>query len=86
MGSSFYMSGRLEFVLRIDSKGKILIPASIRRELGLRRVVRVRVEGGRLVIEPFRDPVGALVQTVIRGTTDVEGEIGRLRRVRERWF
>ena len=34
-----------------------------------------------MVIEPFRDPVGALVQTVIRGTTDVEGEIGRLRRV-----
>ena len=80
------MSGRLEFVLRIDSKGRILIPASIRRELGLRRVVRVRVEGGRLVIEPFRDSVEALVQTVIRGTTDVEGEIGRLRRVKEGCF
>ena len=39
------MGGRLEFVLRIDSRGRILIPASIRRELGLRRVVRVRVEG-----------------------------------------
>ncbi|RLE96125.1 MAG: hypothetical protein DRJ57_05910, partial [Thermoprotei archaeon] len=37
------MGGKLELLLRVDAKGRILIPASIRRELGLGRVVRARV-------------------------------------------
>ncbi len=84
----------MELLLRVDAKGRILIPASIRRELGLERVVRARVEGGRLVIEPVGDPVEALTRAVVEGTRDVEEEVARLgrvvgeeavRRVVERW-
>ena len=74
----------MEFLLKVDGKGRILIPARVRRELGLGRVVRARIEGGRLVLEPIRDPVEVLAQTVLEGTRDVEEEIGRLRRAAER--
>ena len=59
----------------------------------MERVVRARVEGGRLVIEPVGDPVEALTRAVVEGTRDVE-EVARLgrvvgeeavRRVVERW-
>ena len=89
-----YIGGKLELILKIDDRGRILIPVSIRRKLNLKRVVKVRVERERLIIEPFKDPTEALTQTVVRGTTDVEEEIAKLRktaekeglkRVKERW-
>ena len=84
----------MEFILRIDDKGRVLIPASIRKKLNLKRVVKARIEGDRLIVEPLKDPVEALTQTVIKGSTNVEEEIARLRkiaeeealkRVKERW-
>lgn len=85
----------MELTLKIDGKGRILIPAFIRRKLNLKRVVKVRIEGGKLIIEPFKNPTEALTQTVIKGTIDVEKEIAELRkiaereglkRVKKRWF
>ena len=84
----------MEATLRVDEKGRVLIPARMRREVGMGRLVRARVEGGRIVLEPVRNPVEALVRCVVRGTRDVEREIRGLRRaaeeeglrrVRERW-
>jgi len=84
----------LEFVLRVDSKGRILIPKEVRSMLDIRDVVTARVEGKKLVIEPIEDPIELLTTTLIQGTKDVEKEIGRLRqaaleearkRVEERW-
>ena len=80
--------------MKLDSKGRLLIPASIRRKLNLRNVVKVHVEEKRLVIEAVEDPIEVLSETVIKGAVDAEKEIVKLRkvaekealkRVRERW-
>lgn len=84
----------MELLLRMDSKGRILIPARIRKRLGLKHVVRMRVEEDRLIIESVKDPIESLVRTVIEGSSDVEKEIASFRRLsgreaveraRERW-
>ena len=84
----------MEFILKVDSKGRILIPSEVRSLLNIKGAVYARVEGGRLVIEPIRDPIDILTSSVIRGTTDVEREVRELRqaafkeavkRVKERW-
>lgn len=68
-------------LLKIDAKRRILIPAYVRRKLGLRRVVKVHIEADRLIIEPVEDPVEALAETVIKGSEDIEEEITGFRRV-----
>jgi len=43
-------------VVRVDEKGRILIPKSIREATGIReRLVRIRVVNGKIVLEPLRD-------------------------------
>lgn len=74
----------MEILLKIDAKGRILIPAHIRRKLGLERIVKMRVEKNRLIIESVEDPVEALVQTVVKGSRDIEREIADFRRVAEK--
>ena len=82
-------------LLKIDAKGRILIPAYIRKKMGLKRIVRMRVEKNRLIIESVEDPVEVLVRTVVKGSRDVEKEITNFRkmaekeamkRVREKWL
>jgi len=84
----------LELILNVDKKGRILIPSEIRARLGIKNAVNVRVEEGRLIIEPIKDPIDLLTSSVIRGTKDVELQINELRkvafkeameRVNERW-
>ncbi len=84
----------MEIILRTDKKGRILIPKEVRDALGIRDAVAARVEGDKLIIKPLKDPIDALVASVIRGTTDVEKEIRELRestlkeavkRLEERW-
>jgi DNA-binding transcriptional regulator/RsmH inhibitor MraZ len=79
----------------IDDKGRILIPANIRKMLNSDRVVKIRVVDNKLIVEAISDPVEKLIETVIKGSTDIEEEINRLRReaekeaikgVEERWF
>jgi len=88
------IGGKLEFILKVDGKGRILIPKEIRSILNIGSVVSARVDDGKLIIEPLRDPIDLLTSSVIRGTVDVENEIKELRkaalkeaetRVRERW-
>ena len=89
------MGGKLKFTLKVDGKGRILIPKEVRSMLNIGKVVSARIEDGKLVIEPIRDPIDFLTSSVIRGTVDVEREIRKLRRaaleevkkkVEERWF
>ncbi|RLF14292.1 MAG: AbrB/MazE/SpoVT family DNA-binding domain-containing protein [Thermoprotei archaeon] len=84
----------MELLLKIDGKGRILIPANIRKKMGLEHLVKVRIEDNKLIIEPVRDPIETLTRAVIRGSRDIEEEISSLRvisekeglkRIRERW-
>ena len=84
----------MEFILRVDEKGRILIPSEVRSMLNVKGAVRVRIERGKLIIEPIKDPIDLLTSSVIRGTIDVEKQIRKLRkaalkeaikRVEERW-
>ena len=84
----------MEFILRVDGKGRILIPSEVRSMLGIKGAVSARVVDGKIIIEPIRDPIDVLTSSVIRGTVDVEKEVRKLRevafkealrRVEERW-
>jgi AbrB family looped-hinge helix DNA binding protein len=77
-------SGIVELLLKVDKKGRMLIPKALRERLGLRSVVRAKVEEGRIVLEPVRDPIELLEKAVVKGTEDVEKEIVELRGVAER--
>jgi AbrB family looped-hinge helix DNA binding protein len=71
--------GKLEFILKVDDKGRILIPKEIRSLLNIENFVSARVENGKLIIEPIKDPIDLLTSSVLRGTTDVEKEIKKLK-------
>ncbi|WP_309493153.1 AbrB/MazE/SpoVT family DNA-binding domain-containing protein [Candidatus Hecatella orcuttiae] len=68
---------------KVDRKGRIVIPAEVRREVGLSKRVRVKVEKGRVVLEPIEDPLKSLEKIVVKGTSNVERDIRRLRRAAE---
>jgi AbrB family looped-hinge helix DNA binding protein len=74
----------VELLLKVDEEGRMLIPKALRERLGLGRVVRARVEEGRMVLEPVRDLIELLEKAVVKGTEDVEKEIVELRGVAER--
>lgn len=44
-------------VVRVDGKGRILIPKSIREALGIgeRQLLRIKVVGDKVVLEPVKD-------------------------------
>ncbi|MHA1616710.1 MAG: AbrB/MazE/SpoVT family DNA-binding domain-containing protein [Candidatus Njordarchaeales archaeon] len=46
----------MEKIVRIDNKGRVLIPKKIREKLSLDeyRLVSIRVEGNRIILEPVR--------------------------------
>ncbi len=72
--------------MRMDEKGRVLIPMRIRRRLGMKSLVRIRVEGNRVILEPVPDPLDVIKELVMRGTGDVEKEIRALRKAAEREF
>jgi len=49
--------GVLNLVVRVDEKGRILIPKGIREALGVkeRQMLRIEVVDGKIVLEPIRD-------------------------------
>ena len=46
----------MEYVLRIDSRGRVVIPSEVRKSLGISRAVKLRVRGKSIIIEPFENP------------------------------
>jgi len=75
------MDGEL---IRMDEKGRVLIPLKIRKRLGMKNLVRVRVEGEKVVLEPVPDPLDIVKGLVVKGTEDVEKEIRDLRKIAEK--
>ncbi|RLF97616.1 MAG: AbrB/MazE/SpoVT family DNA-binding domain-containing protein [Thaumarchaeota archaeon] len=75
------MDGEL---IRMDEKGRVLIPLKIRKRLGMKNLVRVRVEGKKVVLEPVPDPLDIVKGLVVKGTEDVEKEIRDLRKIAEK--
>ena len=45
----------MEVVGKIDEKGRVTIPKEMRDKAGLRGLVRLRLEGGRVIIEPIAE-------------------------------
>jgi len=73
-----------EVTVKVDQKGRVIIPSNIRRHLNIKNIVKISVEGEEIILKPVEDPLRSLEKLIIKGTTDVEKEIRRLRRAAER--
>ncbi|MEM2107255.1 MAG: AbrB/MazE/SpoVT family DNA-binding domain-containing protein [Candidatus Bathyarchaeia archaeon] len=74
---------QMDIMAKVDEKGRVLIPSNIRKQLNIKNAVKIIVESGEIVLKPVEDPLKRLEKLVVKGTTDVEEEIHRLRRVAE---
>ena len=45
----------MEYVLRVSSKGQVVIPAELRRKFNIKSKVILKVEDGEMRIIPFTD-------------------------------
>ena len=70
--------------MKVDRKGRIVIPSNIRRQLNIKNLVKIIVKDGEITLKPVEDPLKSLEKLVVKGTTDVEKEIQRLYRTAER--
>jgi len=85
VGVGFQISGEMGGeLIRMDEKGRVLIHLKIRRKLGMKNLVRIRVEGEKVVLEPVPDPLDIIKGLIIKGTEDVEREIRDLRKIAEK--
>jgi len=50
----------------------LVIPSEVRRMLGIKRVLKLRVEGRRLVLEAPEDPLDKLAELVVEAPTSEE--------------
>jgi len=73
-----------EVTVKVDRKGRIVIPSNIRRQFNIKNIVKIIVKEGEITLKPVEDPLKSLEKLVIKGTTDVEKEIQRLHRIAER--
>ena len=73
-----------EIIVKVDRKGRIAIPSSIRKQFNIRNIVKIVVREGETTLRPIEDPLKSIEKLVVKGTTDVEGDIRRLRRAAER--
>jgi AbrB family looped-hinge helix DNA binding protein len=73
-----------EAMVKVDAKGRVVIPSKIRRKLGIKNIVEIRIEGEEITLKPVEDPLKSLEKLVVKGTEDVEEEIKRLRGAAER--
>ena len=67
-----------EIIVKNEQKGKN------RHSPSIRNIVKIVVRGGEITIRPVKDPLKSIEKLVVKGTTDVEGDIRRLRRAAER--
>lgn len=73
----------MKFFLKVDRKGRVLIPAEVRRLIGLKGVAKARVEEGKLIIEPVRNLIEELSALVVYRSGNVEEDIVELKRATE---
>lgn len=76
-----YLTGDL---VKVDKKGRIFIPTKIRKELNIKNIVEIEVQGRKIILKPVEDPLDSLEKMVVKGTKDVEKEIRILRGIAER--
>ena len=68
----------MEYVLTVDERGRISIPSKVRRALGIKRYVRIRVVNGKAVLEPIKDPLEELSELVTEVTVKASQKPGEL--------
>jgi len=73
-----------EVTVKVDRKGRIVIPSNIRKKFNIKNIVKIIVKEGEITLKPVEDPLKSLEKLVVKGTTDVEKEIQRLHRIAER--
>jgi len=69
----------MQKIVPVSSKGQVVIPAKIRKKLGMPKTMLVREENGKVVLEPaitFRDAFG----TGGREAAEIAVEISKDRR------
>jgi len=62
----------MEIYVKVDKRGRLVIPSEVRRRLGIKRVLKLRVEGRRLVLEAPEDPLDKLAELVVDAPTSEE--------------
>lgn len=71
-------------LIRLDSKGRVLIPQSVREALGFREgmylMLIADLDRGEVLLTPFADPEARLMEFRIR-LTDVPGALARVANV-----
>jgi len=55
----------MEIYVKVDKKGRLVIPSEVRRRLGIKRVLKLRVEGRRIVLEAPEAPLDKLAELVV---------------------
>jgi len=83
-GISIKVEPLSEIIVKVDRKGRIVIPSSIRKQFNIKNVVKMIVREGEITLRPVEDPLKSIEKLVVKGTTDVERDIRRLRRAAER--
>ena len=73
-----------EVTVKVDRKGRIVIPSNIRKQFNIKNIVKIIVKEREITLKPVEDPLRSLEKLVVKGTTDVEKEIQRLHRIAER--
>jgi AbrB family looped-hinge helix DNA binding protein len=66
--------------LKVDKKGRVGLPAKIRKDLGIGGTVALELDGKAIRLMPIKDPIDAITSCVVAGTTDIVEEIRDLRR------
>jgi len=66
--------------LKVDKKGRVGLPAKIRKDLGIEGAVSMELDGRAIKLTPIRDPIDTITSCVESGTTDIADEIRELRR------
>jgi len=69
--------------IRVDSKGRLLIPKSVREQLGIGKEVTVTLEDGKMTIEPVERIYERLATNVKFNFANIADEIPRLRKAAE---
>ena len=68
----------MEYIVRVDRRGRIVIPSSVRRELGIGRFVRLYVHDYKIVIEPINDPLKQLSKMIVKTSVKASVEPDKL--------
>ena len=73
----------MELIVSVDSKGRVVIPAEVRRKLGIERTVKMIVKEGRIIIEPIRNPIEYL-RSIVELKIVASQELEKISRIAEK--